>query len=280
MKINKFKSILFPTDFSEGSINALQFAVSLAKITRAKLVLLNVVDTPFNFNIENESVDIDLITYDLITFSKSNLNRLKSKLEEKNNIMTETITYTGETIPSIVRAVNDFNSDIIIMGTKVKKDLFFKSSSFNIVKNTSIPVLTINDGSELESFKHILFPFNESFKTLKKADGVIQMAKLFNSKITLLGISEANTPEKMDAITNNMMYIKRVFDKNEIDNEVHFSAENDYSRGILNYCLQHNINLITVANNLKTAIFESGNKISAQNVINNSTMPVLTIPVS
>lgn len=280
MKTKKIKSILLPTDFSEGSVSALKFAVSLAKITEAKLVLLNVVDTPFNFNVKNENVDIDLITQDLIALSKSNLNRLKSQLEEKNNIKTETITYTGETIPSIVRAVKDNNSDIIIMGTKVKKDLFFKSSSFNIVKNTSIPVLTINEGNEPESIKNILFPFNESFKTLKKADGVIQIAKLFNSKITLLGISEANTLQKMHAITNNMMYIKNVFDKNEIANEVHFSADNDYSHGILKYCLQHNIHLITVANNLKTAIIESGNKISTQNVINNSKMPVLTIPVS
>lgn len=279
MRTKDIKTILFPTDFSNGSVDALKFAVNLAQRTKSKLVLLNVVDTPFNFNMENEPVDLDLITSDLIDFSNSNLNKLKKLITEKNSIKIETVTYTGETTSSIVKAVHNFKADLILMGTKITKDLFFKSSSFNIVKNTGIPMLTINEGCSPTSIKNILFPFNENFSTLQKAEGALQLAKLFNAKITLLGVSQENSPEKIRAVMNNMLIIKDVFDKNKIISEVNFSSDLDYSYAILNYCHQNQIDLVTVANNLKTSLIESNKIWPAQTVISNAKIPVLTIPV-
>lgn len=279
MKTKEIKTILFPTDFSDGSVDALHFAVDLTKRTNSKLILLSVVDTPFNFNMENEPVDIDLITSDLIGFSKRNLNRLKDLIKEKNSIKIETATYTGETTSSIVKAVHNYKADLVIMGTKVSKDLFFKSSSFNIVKNTGVPMLTINEGGTPTSIKNILFPFNENFSTLQKAEGALQLAKLFNAKIALLGVSEANSPDKIRNITNNMLIIKDVFDKNKIPSEVHFSSDKDYSHAILEHCEQNKIDLVTVANNLKTSLIESNRILPAKKVMNNSKIPVLTIPV-
>lgn len=279
MKINNIKTILFPTDFSDGSMDALHYAVDITKRTNSKLVLLNVVDTPFNFNTENEPLDIDLVTSDLISLSKNNLDQIKNLIKKENAITVETVTYTGETTPSIVKASHNFRADLIIMDTKATKELFFNSTSYNIVKNTGVPTLTINEGGVLTSIKNILFPFNENFITLQKAEGAIQLAKLFNSSIVLLGISEANSPDKVESITNNMLIIKNIFDKNNIESEVHFSSSNDYSGVILSYCEQNKIDLVTVANDLKTAINESTKTSPTKKVINRSKIPVLTIPI-
>jgi len=70
--MNAIKTILFPTDFSNESLQSLKAAVKFSKISKSKLIVLNVVDTPFNFNMENEPIELDLILQDLISFSKSN----------------------------------------------------------------------------------------------------------------------------------------------------------------------------------------------------------------
>ena len=52
MKNNSISHILVPLDFSEGSLNALETAIALAKQQKAKITLLNVVDSSmiFGFN--------------------------------------------------------------------------------------------------------------------------------------------------------------------------------------------------------------------------------------
>ena len=49
MKNNNISHILVPLDFSEGSLNALETAIALAKQQKAKITLLNVVDSNLLF---------------------------------------------------------------------------------------------------------------------------------------------------------------------------------------------------------------------------------------
>jgi len=277
--MNAIKTILFPTDFSNESLQSLKAAVKFSKISKSKLIVLNVVDTPFNFNMENEPIELDLILQDLISFSKSKLEAISAEIREEFNFAIETLTYIGETTQSITRAVVSYNSDLVIMGTKVTKDLFFKSNSFNIVKNTSIPLLSFSNNNNNIKFDTILFPFNELFMTLKKADEVLQIAKLFKSRLVLLGISVVNTLEQRQIITNNLIFLKSFFEKNKIESEVHFKQNSNYSRAILEYCDENKIDLITIANNLTTYLKENIASAFAKDVINHSEIPVLTIPV-
>lgn len=279
MKIKKIKNIIFPTDFSNESLESLKAAVKFSKLSNSKLIVLNVVDTPFNFNMENESVELDLILHDLIYFSKSKLETIFKQIKVEFGFDIETLTYTGETTKSITKAVDNYNADLVIMSTKVSKDLFFKSNSFNIVKNTSIPLLSLSPSNNCVKFNTILFPFNETFMTLKKVDEVLQIAKIFKSKIVLLGILAVNTLEKRQIITNNLTFLKSVFEKNKIECEVHFKQNNNYSKVILDYCKENTIDLVTIANNLPTYLKENFANTFAKDVINHSAIPVLTVPV-
>jgi nucleotide-binding universal stress UspA family protein len=280
MRATGIKTILFPTDFSHSSIVCLKGAVALAKISNSKLVVLNVVDIPFNFNIENEAVEIDLILSDLISFSKIKLGILAKQIKESTGMKIEPITYTGETTPSITRAVVNHNADLIVMGAKVTKDIFFNSTTFNIVKNTVIPLLSIPPKTEVYTYKTILFPFNEYFMTIKKADEVIQFANYFNSKVILLGITTDATLENRQAITNNLMSVKAMFDQHKIECEVHFTSNTNYTKAILDYCNSNIVDLVTIANNLPTSLHENIANLPAKEIINQSTIPVLTVPLT
>jgi len=279
LQMKKIKPILFPTDFSSASLHTLYFAIDLAKKEDTKLIILNVVDESFRYNIEDEPEEVDFILNDLILHSKLRLKEIVKAIKRQHFISVSAITYIGEITQSIARVVNKFNVKKIIMGTKITQDLFLKSSSFNIVKNASVPLLTICEGSLISNFHKILFPFNERLMSLKKADEVIKIAKAYNSKIILLGVAETTSPNKKEIIIRNMKLIKSMFDNLGILNEVYYRVEKDYSKAILDYCSENKIDLITVANDLPTALSQKTKYSAAKNIINNADIPVLTIPV-
>ena len=271
--------ILFPTDFSEVSLHALYFATNFCKKSNCTLILFHVVDVPFSDVHEDDKQEIDLLTRDLIAFSDAKLNELKEQVFKESGVIAETITYVGETTEAIIRAVKTLYPKKIIMGTKENKDLFFKSSSFLIVKNTSIPLLTLSMLAPVDEIKTILFPLNRRNVTLKKADEVLELARLYNSKVIFLGVSEANTPEKIQIITNQMMHIKSIFDDKRIENEVHFSSSSNYAEAILEFCNLNKVDLVTIANNHSNTLSGNLSLKTAKKVINNADIPVLTIPV-
>jgi nucleotide-binding universal stress UspA family protein len=275
----KHKTTLFLTDFSEESNHALDFAVDICKKERSKLILLNIVDAPFSLRTDEESSEIDNITMEMLSFSKSNLEKLKTEIVLENGIDVAIESDKGELTSVISQAVIKHSADRIVMGAKTDKDLFFKTNSFVIVKNTSIPLLTISLNSEISSFKTILFPFNEKFATLKKVDEVINISKLYGSKVILLGISAGDTDEKRHFITNNMMHMKSILDERNVLCEVHFNSNISYSEAILDYCKNHKVGLIAIANNLANVLKETMIVNSVKSVINNAEIPVLTIPV-
>ena len=279
MKSQNADTILFLTDFSEVSMHALYFAIDFCKKADYKLLLLNVVDIPFTDVIEEEKQEIDLVTHDLIAHSDWKLTQLKNQLKKENDFEAESATYTGETTEAIIRAVTNFSIKKIIMGTKENKEVCFKSTSFLIVKKCLVPLLTISVESPITEINNILFPFNEKTITLKKVDEVIKLAELFNSKIHLLGVSEGNTPEKINIITNQMMHIKSLFDEAKIDNEVHFYANPDYAEAILEYCNLTEVDLISIANNHTNTLKANLSLSTTKTIIKNAHVPVLTIPV-
>lgn len=273
------KTILFLTDFSATSIHALEFAINYCKKAKFQLHLLNAVDAPFSYKNEKEKSEIDSIITEIKNNSNSKLEGIKLDVEKKNGLLATYSTYTG----SITEAVKDIiltrSIHKIVMGAKVNEDLFLKNSSFIIVQETTIPLLSVNINAPIKEFKTILFPFSERPMTLKKADEVIDLAKLYNAKIILLGISEANTIEKQQIIADNMMVVQTLFDENNIENEVHFVASDNYSEAILNFSHNNAVDLITIANNLSDTLKQITSATLFNRIINNAEIPVLTIPV-
>ena len=127
MKNTTTKTILFPTDFSLESMNAIDLAIDICEKSKYKLALLNVIDAPFSYMTEDDDTEMDLITYDLMYITNQNLGKLKAKIEATHKIEVVFATYVGDMATAVLRAIENFNAYKVIMGTKIIDDLFFKS---------------------------------------------------------------------------------------------------------------------------------------------------------
>jgi nucleotide-binding universal stress UspA family protein len=144
--IMEIKSILFPTDFSEGSAQALTYAVDMAKKYGAKLYIVHVI-----YDIAKASgwyvphVSVDQMYKDIEIGAKKELERFG--VEELSGIKDiERTVITGVPHEEIVNFANKNKVDIVIIATHGRKGidrLLFGSTAAQVVRFAPCPVLTV-----------------------------------------------------------------------------------------------------------------------------------------
>ena len=142
----KFKTILFATDFSEGSDFAFRYALSLAKQFDSKLMVVHII---------NEPVDLRGFYVPHISFDK-----LEEEIEQGAEKLMEQFckkhmhgyenfeSFVSPGIPydEIINKAKEFNADLIVMGTHGRTGLdhvLFGSTAEKVVRKSTIPVMTI-----------------------------------------------------------------------------------------------------------------------------------------
>ncbi|MFA5515713.1 MAG: universal stress protein [Desulfuromonadales bacterium] len=140
------KSILFATDFSEGSDYAFQYAFSLAKQYGARLNLIHVI---------NEPVDLRGFYVPHISFDKleEEIEEGARKMMEKfcrNHIRNfdnfDTFIVPGIPFDEIIKKGEELSADLIVMATHGRTGLdhmLFGSTAEKVVRKSPIPVMTI-----------------------------------------------------------------------------------------------------------------------------------------
>lgn len=142
----EIKSILFPTDFSEGSSEALRYAVDLAQRYGAKLFVVNVIyDVVKATGWYVPHVSVDKMYEDIRESAKKELERFGvEELSALKNV--ERIVLSGVPHEEIINFAKDQKIDLIVMGTHGRKGvdrILFGSTAAQIVRFAPCPVLTV-----------------------------------------------------------------------------------------------------------------------------------------
>jgi nucleotide-binding universal stress UspA family protein len=192
MKLN-IKRILVPTDFSEISFGALEYAAFLAKKLNAKITLLHVYEM-FD-EVANKQ---QIVTYREL-LEKGISDKMKDITAGNKNLQgvkIDTKIVEGKTYKVINTVAEEVGADFVVMGThgsssvKDIEKFVLGSNAFRTVHESTIPVLTIRKGMKAPSCSSILLPLDVSKNTAQKVDFAVEWAKIFGSKIHLLAVTE------------------------------------------------------------------------------------------
>ncbi len=142
----EIKSILFPTDFSEGSSQALQYAVDLAKRYGAKLYVVNVIyDIVKATGWYVPHVSVNKMYEEIQEGAKKELDRFG--VEALSGLKDlERVVITGVPHEEIINFAKSNKVDLIVMGTHGRKGvdrILFGSTAAQIVRFAPCPVLTV-----------------------------------------------------------------------------------------------------------------------------------------
>jgi len=277
----QIKTVLVPVDFSEPSDKALEFAIRMTKKIKANLVLVHVLELT-SFTSPMEMMSMGWVSKDMISSLNESLKKRCQDITEEFGIKSDFACYSGNVYDNILRAAYLFESDLIVMGTHGTSGLgewIFGSNAFNVVHNSSIPVITINLNSTKKTFRKIVFPFNNNLLSLKKLDFVIAISKLYNSKVLLLGYSDSQLSSSILQLRKKADEVERKLLEQNIECSFSFTMNPGYAQQILAFATEQNADLITVI----TSRNAHDDKILKQHpdkeLVNHASIPVLSVPV-
>lgn len=142
----RIKTILFPTDFSNGARAAMDSALSLAKDYDAKLVLLYVIQ---DISIAEWYIPSSISAADFTEEMKTSAGKEMEKwaVEAKAKVKdVDQMVVHGVPFVEIIRTAKEKNADLIVIGTHGRTGIdhmLFGSTAEKVVRKSPCPVLTV-----------------------------------------------------------------------------------------------------------------------------------------
>jgi len=266
------RKIIVPIDLSETSLNALDTAVHMARLHDASLLLLNVIETGFDFFYEDTLVSDSSKSSDVLT-------ALAAAIDHTNEVKPVILQQEGNVAETIVRQSFINHCDLIVMGTHGAsgfRDGFIGSNAYRVIKNAGCPVLTIPPKRKFSSFKKVLFPIRPVTGALQQYD-VVEHFLSGNAVMDVLGLSY-RLMEKESNILDKIIY--------EIEDRLKLNgtrARSGWNKGtiisddVLHCAGENNSDLIVVTSALDVTTKSNFIGPHSQKIINCSKVPVLSI---
>jgi len=142
----EIRNIMFVTDFSEGSANAMPYAADMAKMYGSKLYIVHVVyDVAKTAGWYIPHVSMDELYMELEKGAKKELDKaFVDQMRGLTNV--ERVVLKGIPYEEITRFAAEQKVDMIVLGTHGRRGidrLLFGSTAEQVVRNAPCPVLSV-----------------------------------------------------------------------------------------------------------------------------------------
>jgi nucleotide-binding universal stress UspA family protein len=273
------KRILVPVDFSEYSVEALKVASQIARKNNFEIILLHLLELP------HQSTDVfgnGNSIPEIIFFKNKAISMLEELMDSpflKGIEVFESIEFNKVEI-GVIDASKKNNVDLIVMGshgTSGFNELLVGSNTEKVVRSSKIPVLVIKKGVIEFNANHMVFASDFSKETRKPFRKMLEFAKLFNSKLSLVTICTPSSFKTTIATEKNMDNFIANFD---IDNySTHIYNDTNIENGIINFSNSVNADLIGICTHGRTGLAHFYNGSISEDLVNHAMKPVITFKI-
>jgi nucleotide-binding universal stress UspA family protein len=184
----RFRNVLFATDFSDYSMQALPYLRGFSRQFGSKIHLWHVV-TPSHLAIGAPEAAPFLQKAQETNSRKALADLLRSP--ELDGIDAEAVLASGTLTDEMCKAIRDRDVDLVIMGTHGRtgmRKLFLGSAVEEVCRIANRPLLTL--GPDLApgemKFKRILFPTNLSIQSTRVLPYLLALAGPLDAIVTIL----------------------------------------------------------------------------------------------
>jgi nucleotide-binding universal stress UspA family protein len=185
------KTILAPTDFSDTASNAINYAVEIAKLSGAKLVLFHVYSVPI-IPVETSMV----ITADEVEKDAMHaLRELAREIHLKNGkeLIVECVCRFGSSVKEINYFADEHQSDLIVMGIEGSSayltEKIIGSTTTAVIKKSRRPVMAIDKNVKYRSIKKIALACDyHEMKNPAPINFLKELTALFQSKLFVINV--------------------------------------------------------------------------------------------
>lgn len=274
-------NILVPLGFSEQSKIALNQAIDFAKVTKAELTLLSIIEDNTSFKNALNLTDSDK---DIKKKVQEKLNDLAKNIGSKNKLNINTLVSKGSVYDEIIKTSEIIGASMIIMGTDGKPKGFTKkvigTNAYRVVTMASCPTITIGGSSHRKGCKNIVLPLDLRKETKQKVNNAIELAKIYNSNIHIVSILTSTDDFITNHLKRNLLQVEEFIKEEKIKctaTLIEPAKGQKFVEAVLEFAEEKKADLITIMTQQETNITEYFLGSTAQAIIYNSTIPVLSI---
>ncbi len=243
-------SILFPTDFSNESKKAFQFALELAKKTNDSITLLHVFGVPIPMTGFDDPRGADLTDEMLTVNEKAMEDRLKLF---KDELKDKYAGYSAELVrvlgmirmgyrgPEVIHVAEEIKAGYIVLEVKhfeKKKNFLFGNTTTHILGKSKIPVITVPEGYHFKGISKIGYATDLTFNDGIIISKLLELATIFNAEVKCFHVHDSNLDTENSIIDDFITQYKAeanagkitfqlIDNLNAVDGIEYFVKEND-----------------------------------------------------
>lgn len=273
------KTILVPTDFSEIARNAVDYAIEIARLGKAKLILFNSYRLPV---ITAETTLIIPSIEELERNSQENLDRLKKEIQDRygNELIVECATSCGFAVEEINRYAKQNKADLIVVGMQgagYLAERLLGSTTTSLIQAAECPVLSIDKQVRFKSPKKIVLAsdyLNTGNKDLLSP--LRDFTKMFNAHVYVLNvINPSGTAPGIDETVND--YISFEDSLKDVEHTFHYIKDEDVVKGINDFVTERQMDMIVMIPR-RHSIFEAlFNEPATKKMAFHTSLPLLAL---
>jgi nucleotide-binding universal stress UspA family protein len=276
MQIGK---VLVPVDFSPASTLAVNCAIAFTRQFRGRLSLVHVLGSSDKTIIEDATRRMcELVAP-----------------EDQDDLDLQTIVKSGSVHDQITSVVHEQRADVVVMGTHSRgfiDRMFIGSVTLAVLRRLELPLLTVAQSARPLRFDRILLATDLSEGSISGSSSMLDLASAANSKVTFLhvvekgGLEDAGisigglvNPDYAEQARAKLHELTAVSGQRNVQVES-VLAEGIPAEAILKTAEDTDADLIVITPKRKGLVERTLLGSTAEHVIREANVPVLSIPVS
>lgn len=280
MKKIAVKKILVPVDFTATSENAVNAAISIAKVIKAEIILLHVLDINRDqFSLVSNSPSVSPKILEITRMVKARLEEMTMSLKREHGIKADATVQNGHVHTEVISFSKKSKSNLIVMGThgvSGYKELFIGSTAQRVVTLSDIPVLTIQKSPGKGGFKNILIPIDDSLHSRQKVNLAMILADAFKAKIHLVGLPQSKEKIELKRINIKLESVEKIIKADGLSFVTTIVHGANMAKTAINYATKNKCDLIVINTGHESKLTGIFLGAFAQQIVNHSKIPVLS----
>lgn len=248
------KKLLCPIDFSEVSLNALEFAVRIGEKEESNLTILNIF-TPSDYNkilkTDREHVEEEYAT--LLDLAESKLvaisREIMSESQKKGLQSCDHLLKSGKIVDVLSELADEEKYEMIVMGTtghSAYERKYLGGKAEKIIEHTHCSVLCVPENQTFHGINKIVYATDYQEEDKLAIQKLIALADVLEAKLEVLHVSHHNdTIDKamFEDFKEELMHFVR-------DHEIAFERVvfSHVAKGLDEYMKQANADLLVLLN--------------------------------
>jgi len=238
------KTILVPTDFSEVSDTAVDYAAELAVMTHAKLILY------FVFTVPVPVSDAPVISIPMESLEKENmklLHALDKRIKAKHGkLETELRTQPGFVVDEIITFTKENKVDLVVMGVTGagKTPGMLGSNATSVMHHAASPVLVVPHGYKFKKPGTIALACDyKSILPDETVDSFKSFVALFNSKVLVFNVLK---PKELATYQKAASEVNLENALGDLEHSLYFPASENLHEEINTFVHKHNAEMLVM----------------------------------